>query len=84
MRGDVLSRTFKRAVKKIGQPDLTFHGLRHGFATQASNAGLPLRDIQAAGGWASLVMVNHYVKPMPLAMERIASTLGAKLESLGL
>ncbi|MCL1800264.1 MAG: tyrosine-type recombinase/integrase [Promicromonosporaceae bacterium] len=74
LRNDVLRTVFKRAVTRFGKPGYTFHGLRHGYASQLSDAGIPLRDIQAGGGWATLAMVNHYAKPLDHALSRISAT----------
>ncbi len=47
---NALSLVFSRFVKKNGLPPLTFHGLRHSFATVASSQGAPLFDIGKALG----------------------------------
>ena len=40
-----LSRGFTAFIRANGLPPLTFHGLRHTFATVASSQGVPLFDI---------------------------------------
>lgn len=45
-----LSLAFSRFVKCNGLPPLTLHGLRHSFATVASQQGVPLFDIGKALG----------------------------------
>ena len=47
---NALSLAFTRFVKKNGLPQLTFHGLRHTFATIASSQGASLFDIGKAMG----------------------------------
>lgn len=47
---NALSLAFSRFIKKNGLPPLTFHGLRHSFATVASAQGAPLFDIGKALG----------------------------------
>jgi integrase len=78
LRADVLRTAFKRAANRIGQPDLTFHSLRHGYASELSDMGIPLRDIQAGGGWSTLAMVNHYAKPLDHALVRIVERQEAR------
>ena len=45
-----LSMSFTRSIRRKGLPPLTFHGLRHTFATVASAQGAPLFDIGKALG----------------------------------
>ena len=47
---DALSYTFSRFIKRSGLPPLTLHGLRHSFATVASQQGVPLFEIGKALG----------------------------------
>ncbi len=47
---NALSLAFSRFIKKNDLPPLTFHGLRHSFATVASSQGAPLFDIGKALG----------------------------------
>lgn len=47
---NALSLAFSRFVKCSGLPPLTLHGLRHSFATVASQQGVPLFDIGKALG----------------------------------
>ena len=47
---NALSIAFSRFIKRHNLPYLTFHGLRHSFATVASSQGTPLFDIGKALG----------------------------------
>ena len=47
---NALSLAFSRFVRKSGLPKLTLHGLRHSFATVASQQGAPLFEIGKALG----------------------------------
>ena len=47
---NALSIAFSRFIKRHQLPYLTFHGLRHSFATIASSQGMPLFDIGKALG----------------------------------
>lgn len=48
-----VSQTFKRAVRKVDVPTLTFHGLRHSHATLLLKAGVPLHVVSRRLGHAS-------------------------------
>jgi len=55
------SKIFARAVKLAGLPKgITFHTLRHTWASFHAMAGTPLLTLQQLGGWRSLSMVNRY------------------------
>lgn len=45
---------------RIGVPDITPHSLRRTFCTLSRDAGVPDRDIMAAGGWNSARMLDYY------------------------
>jgi integrase len=52
--------SFVIAVKNSGLGDLTFHDLRHNFATELIQRGADLRTVQEYLGHSSLVMVQRY------------------------
>lgn len=55
---------FDRAKAAIGLADdkkLTIHCTRHTGATRMAQAGVPLQQIQAYGGWRSLAAVQRYM-----------------------
>lgn len=45
---------------RVGVPDISPHSLRRTFCTLSRDAGVPDRDIMAAGGWNSPQMLNYY------------------------
>lgn len=53
---------YRPALKAVGLPaQVTWHSLRHTWATRFLRYGLgTLRDLQIAGGWSSLKMVERY------------------------
>jgi integrase len=54
---------FRRAVREAGlSPTITWHTLRHTWATRLLEAGGDARQVQEAGGWSSLRMVERYAK----------------------
>jgi integrase len=69
-----VSRAFVRAVeaaqgslRAAGQPEeaanldeVTWHALRHTFASRLVAAGVDLRSVEELGGWRTLSMVQRY------------------------
>lgn len=45
---------------RIGVPGISPHSLRRTFCTLSRDAGVPDRDIMAAGGWSSPHMLDYY------------------------
>lgn len=52
MSYDVLRRRFKKLMTQNGL-DITFHTLRHEFATTLNDLGIPPEYIQKLGGWST-------------------------------
>lgn len=46
---------------KAGLPDLTFHALRHNFASELVAKGADLRTVQEYLGHSSLLLLQRYV-----------------------
>jgi len=53
--------TWKTARRKAGIEGLTFHDLRHTWASRLLEAGVDLRTIQELGGWSSLKQLERYI-----------------------
>lgn len=51
---------YKKAVKRAGLGDFTFHDLRHTWATRHIMSGTPLYALQELGGWSSDKTVRKY------------------------
>ncbi len=86
-----VSREFVRAVgaaqmtlRASGRPDeaarlggVTWHALRHTFASRLVAAGVDLRTVQELGGWKILSMVQRYAHLSPghlvAAVEKIVA-----------
>lgn len=45
---------------RVGVPGISPHSLRRTFCTLSRDAGVPDRDIMAAGGWSSQKMLDYY------------------------
>ena len=67
-----LQRTFKQNVKKVlKRDDLHFHNLRHSFATNLLNKGVPITDVQFWLGHSRLTTTAIYLKVSPdMALKR--------------
>lgn len=52
--------SFELAVKRAGLGKLTFHDLRHNFATELVQKGADLRTVQEYLGHSTLLMVQRY------------------------
>ena len=64
-----LQKAFKRACEKAGvfnrKPSVTFHSLRHGFATTCLRNGISLRAIQRMLGHSDLSTTGIYLDLCP-------------------
>lgn len=64
--GRTIQRKFKKYAKKAElNPLYSFHGLRHGFATRALEAGIPINQVQVALGHANIATTSIYTKAAP-------------------
>lgn len=62
-----LQRKFKAYAKKSDLPEFyTFHSLRHGFATRALEAGIPINQVQVLLGHSNISTTSIYVKANPV------------------
>lgn len=67
---NMLKRACEAANVKYGRPDgITFHGLRHTAATRLVEGGVPLRVVQALGGWRSMRQLERYAHPSEQAQK---------------
>ena len=67
-----LQKAFKLACKRAGlleiKPTLHFHSLRHGFATQSIEKGVPLNQVQIALGHSNVATTGIYLRANPKDM----------------
>ena len=62
-----LERNFKLAGKKAEiRSELVFHSLRHGFATNLLERGMPINQVQLLLGHSSVGTTNVYIRANPL------------------
>jgi integrase len=73
-----IARAVKRCCELIGLDPEKFagHSLRSGLATNAAYNGAPAHAIAQQGRWASLEMVNRYIRRGGLFRDNAASHLG--------
>jgi len=64
-----LEIAFKRNCKNAGlletKPSLHFHSLRHGFATQCVNNGIPIHHVRNLMGHSNISTTNVYLEMNP-------------------
>ena len=61
-----LLKAFTGAVKRAGlKPELHFHSLRHGFATQLVKNGMPIHHIRTLMGHSNIQTTNVYLESNP-------------------
>lgn len=79
------SRNFKNVITRHGFPkDLHLHSIRHTWATDMLQAGVPIIDIQHLGGWSRpdtlLKIYAHTVKETQIsAVNKLCSTFIDKI-----
>lgn len=59
---DTLTNSLARALREIGLPKITVHGLRSMFASELASQGASIHMIQAGTGHRTLGMVAHYTR----------------------
>jgi integrase len=65
-----LTLAFKRHAKAAGLPRLTFHGLRHSYATAALESGEELKDVSVRLGHASVGITADIYQHVTLERSR--------------
>jgi len=61
----VATKMWRRVVKACGLQDVTFHTMRHSWASWQVQAETPLKMLQEMGGWATLEMPLRYAHLAP-------------------
>lgn len=59
-KGDSVSASFERAVKRLGIEDMTFHDLRHEGITRLFEAGLSIQQVALVSGHRSWTTLRKY------------------------
>jgi len=77
---DVLSKRFDAWVRRAGLPRITFHGLRHTWATMAMEKGIHTKVVSERLGHANIsVTLDIYSKVRPAMDAHAAETVAADL-----
>lgn len=61
----VTTRMWRRVVKLCGLEGVTFHTMRHSWASWQVQGGTPLKMVQELGGWSSIEMPMRYAHLNP-------------------
>ena len=75
-----IGEAFKRALKRAGITDFTFHDLRHTWASWHVMSGTSLQELMELGGWKSYEMVLRYAHLAPEHLQKAASRIERKME----
>lgn len=80
----VATSMWRRVVKECGLEGVTFHSMRHSWASWHVQGETPLKMLQEMGGWATLEMPMRYahLNPGHLAQYAETSTLGTKCDTV--
>jgi len=70
---------FKKAIQRAGVGPLRWHDLRHTGASLAVQAGVPLYEVMALGGWRDFRMVQRYAHLAPDHLASAANRIGEQL-----
>ena len=65
---------WRRVVKEAGLEGVTFHSMRHSWASWHVQGGTPLKMLQEMGGWATLDMPMRYAHLNPGHLAQYAET----------
>ena len=70
---DRLTQEFAALTKALQMPPLTFHGLRHAFATMALQAGMNPKVVSEALGHSSVtITLDTYSHVLPNMQDELA------------
>jgi integrase len=76
-----VSASFKRTALSLGLPPLTFHGLRHTWATLALSAGVQPKIVQERLGHSSIQVTSDiYQHAIPGLQREAADTVAAMIK----
>ncbi len=82
--GQVLLRRLNRVQRAAGLRKIGWHTLRHTFASQLSNNGIPLRVVQELLGHSTLAMTMRYSHVAPNNLRDAIRTLGPTASNPGI
>lgn len=68
------AKRFERDVEKSGCQSISFHGMRHTFATLALDSGIPLKTVSVILGHKDLVTTNGYTHALKDGVKNVANS----------
>jgi len=74
--GQINTRAWRKALKRVGIENFRWHDLRHTWASWLVQSGTPMYDLQEMGGWKSSEMVRRYAHLAPAQMAKHADVVG--------
>ena len=78
---DQITQDFASVIKRFGLPHLTFHGLRHAFATLALVGGMPAKAVSEHLGHSSVVItLDLYSHVLPNMQEELVNVVANLLK----
>ena len=78
---DQVTQEFAAVIKRFDLPHLTFHGLRHAFATMALQAGINPKVVSEALGHSSItITLDLYSHVLPNMQDELASAVANLLK----
>jgi integrase len=81
IRPDTLSKEFKKLIREFGRGDITFHDLRHSYATMLLEAGEEMKTLQELLGHANFnTTANIYTHILEKMKARSAERLNGFTE----
>lgn len=76
------TKMWRRVCIEAGMEGVTFHCMRHSWASWHVQAGTPLKMVQEMGGWASLEMVMRYAHLNPGHLSQYADRTLLRTETV--
>jgi len=73
LRPDTVTTAFKTLAAAAGLPELTFHGIRHSYATAGLAAGVPVKVMSERLGHATTAITSDLYQHVLPAMDAAAA-----------
>ena len=78
-----VTSSFETACKNAGLTDVTFHSLRHTFASRLVQGGVSLYETMSMMGHKSLDMVQRYAHHAPNYQDKAIEVLNSRGHNMG-
>lgn len=72
-----IKSAWRKALKRAGLEGVTWHTLRHTWASWHAMSGTPIPALKELGGWQTLAMVSRYTHLAPEHLRQYAGNAGA-------